>query len=162
MLPDFYKPYVNLLSKYDINSVLLDEYNDSFKFYNKLDNKIWPHRYANNKWSVKEILGHVCDAEQVFAYRLMSFLRKETKSLPGFDENNYVKFANFDQLDSEELIYRFSLVRKHSIILSENLNQDKLNIIGEANGSQMSVKNLILVIAGHELHHRNIIRERYL
>ena len=162
MLPEFYKPYVELTKNRSVESVLKDELNNGLKFYNKINKNKWGFSYSLNKWTIKEVLGHVCDAEQVFAFRLLSFLRGEEKELPGFDENLYVNNADFNSLVHMDLINRFEIIRHNSILISQNLSQVQLTSTGVANGSKMSIDNLIRVIAGHELHHRIIIKERYL
>jgi uncharacterized damage-inducible protein DinB len=118
--------------------------------------------YAEGKWTLKELLLHLSDAERVFQYRILAFARGEKNELPGFDEELYAEnsFANERKLDS--LLEEYQLVRKSSQILLETLNPSVLNNIGTANGNQISAETIGKLIVGHNIHHLNIIEERYL
>ncbi len=161
-IPEFYKPYLDLVESDNCISQLIIESEEAFKFYEKINNKTSLFKYENDKWSIRELLGHICDAEQIFAFRLLSILRNEKNALPGFDHNDYVDYANFDLQDWEYLKDRFKLVRRNSLILCEEIRKEDLGKVGNANGHDISIEALVYVIAGHEKHHRNIIRNRYL
>jgi len=118
--------------------------------------------YAEGKWTLKELLLHLSDTERVFQYRILAFARGDKNELPGFDEELYANqsFANERSLDS--LLEEYQLIRKSSQILLETLNPSVLNNIGTANGNQISVETIGKLIVGHNIHHLNIIEERYL
>ncbi|MEC3874819.1 DinB family protein [Chryseobacterium salviniae] len=118
--------------------------------------------YAEGKWTLKELLLHLSDTERVFQYRILAFLRGDENELPGFDEELYASqsFANERSLDS--LVEEFQLVRKSSQILLESAQSSALQNIGTANGNQIYAETVGKLIVGHNQHHLNIIRERYL
>lgn len=119
------------------------------------------HRYGEGKWSIKEVIGHVTDAERVFAYRLLCISRGDQTELPGFDENRYVAEAQFDRLPIARLVDDFAMVRVCTLSLMENLTDEMLDRRGTANGSEITVRALIHLIAAHANHHLTLLRERY-
>ncbi|MFQ5676180.1 MAG: DinB family protein, partial [bacterium] len=119
------------------------------------------YRYAEGKWSVKEIVGHLIDAERVFVYRAMCFARKETAFLPGMDENYYVKNANFDKRALADLLDEYQNVRAATISFFANMDAETGLRRGTANESEFTVRSLLCIIAGHERHHLNFLKERY-
>lgn len=118
--------------------------------------------YVEGKWTLKEVLLHLSDTERVFQYRILAFARGEKSELPGFDEELYAQnsFANERSLDS--LIEEYQLIRNSSLILLGTFNPLVLNNIGTANGNQISAKTIGKLIVGHNIHHLNVIEERYL
>lgn len=118
--------------------------------------------YAEGKWTLKELLLHVSDTERIFQYRILAFARGDRNELPGFDEETYAinSFANRRSLVS--LIEEYQLIRKSSQILLETLEPSVLNNTGTANGNEISVDTIGKLIVGHNIHHLNIIKERYL
>ncbi len=119
------------------------------------------HRYAEGKWSVKEVLGHICDTERVFAYRALRFARADEAALPGFDENRYVPMAGSNARTLADLAAELAAVRAASLALFRSFDEVALLRIGTASGNPMSVRAAAHVIAGHEAHHVAILRERY-
>ncbi len=119
------------------------------------------HRYAPGKWSVKQVVGHLCDGERVFAYRALRFARADRTPLPGFDETLWVPEGNFDARPIDDLALEYRAVRSASIALFASLAPEALARIGVANDTPMSVRALAWTIAGHELHHRGLLIERY-
>jgi uncharacterized damage-inducible protein DinB len=119
------------------------------------------HRYAPDKWSVKEIVGHLADAERIFSYRLLRFARKDGTPLPGFDENPYVEAAEFDRRTLPDLLAELASVRDATLRLLRGLPADALTRRGVASSGTLSVRALAYVIAGHELHHREVLKTRY-
>lgn len=120
------------------------------------------HRYAPGKWSVKEVVGHMADAERVFAYRMLRFGRADTTDLPGFDENAYVPAGEFAARTLDDLVAEFLAVRAATIPLIRGMPQAAWTRRGVASNNAISVRALAWVIAGHELHHRAVLEERYL
>ena len=119
------------------------------------------HAYAPGKWTVKEVIGHLCDAERVFAYRAMRFARADATELPGFDENAYVANANFRSRTMDDLLDEMFAVRAATLSLAKHLPESAMSNRGSANGSPVTVRALFYIIAGHERHHLGILRERY-
>lgn len=118
--------------------------------------------YADGKWTIKELVGHIIDTERIMAYRLLTISRNDKTALPGFDENEYVKNAHFSERTLESLADEFASVRRSNMYLIKSINEEQVNMKGLANGSPVSVRALIYILAGHLNHHRKIIEERYL
>ena len=119
-------------------------------------------RYAPGKWTVKEIAGHLIDDERIFAYRALCVARRDPSPLPGFDENEYVAATDFESQPLTDLIAAYRAVRAASLALFEPLTAEEWTRRGNVNGYEASVRGLAFHIAGHELHHLRVIRERYL
>ena len=119
------------------------------------------HRYAPGKWSVKEVLGHLCDGERVFGYRALRFARADATPLPGFDENAWAPAAGSDRRPVAEIADELRAVRASTVALFRSLDAVALARRGEANGRTISVRALGWIVAGHALHHETILRERY-
>jgi uncharacterized damage-inducible protein DinB len=120
------------------------------------------YRYAEGKWTIKEILAHLVDDERIYVYRALRFARNDSTELPGFDQDQYARYSEANQRDCRDLLDEFSLVRQSTIAFFRSLDEKALVRTGVANGQSVSVRALAYHIAGHELRHRNIIRERYL
>jgi uncharacterized damage-inducible protein DinB len=119
------------------------------------------HRYAPGKWSIREMLGHLADSERIFSYRALRLARADATPLPGFDENDFVAAAEFDSRPLASLLEEWRSVRRASLTLFENLSDDALRRRGTVSDGPMSVRALAWIIAGHELHHLAVLRERY-
>ena len=119
------------------------------------------HRYAPGKWSVKEVIVHVADAERVFAYRALRFARADTTDLPGFDEGAWVPASGADRRTASELLFEFAAVRAATLALFAGFDEAALLRRGTANGAPVSVRALAHIIAGHERHHMGLLKERY-
>ncbi len=118
-------------------------------------------RYAEGKWSVKEVVGHLIDAERVFAYRALTAARGDRTPLPGFDENEYVAAAGFDRRPLAELAAELAAVRAATVALFSGLAAEETARRGVANGTEISVRALAWIIAGHQRHHLRVLGERY-
>lgn len=119
------------------------------------------HRYAPGKWSVVEVVGHVCDSERIFAYRALRIARGDATPLPGFDENTYVPAGRFDARRIEDVLAELESVRAATLTLLRTFDADAWKRRGTANQASVSARGLAYVIAGHELHHTGLLRERY-
>ena len=119
------------------------------------------HRYAAGKWSVKEVLGHVCDGERVFTYRALRFARADATPLPGFDENTWVPNSGADRRSIVDLADELRAVRAATVALYRSFDGEMLVRRGEANGAAISVRALAWICAGHAIHHHTLLRERY-
>lgn len=159
----FNKPY---LDKVDISKTVVENLQDSFDealpIFKEIPVEKHLYRYAENKWTIKELLEHIIDAERVFAYRALRIARKDTTDLPGFDENEYVANANSNTRNYERLLEELITVRKSTEILFANFNENVLLQKGTVDGKIISVRVLGYVISGHLRHHLRIIKERYL
>jgi hypothetical protein len=120
------------------------------------------YAYAPGKWTIKEMAGHIIDTERVLVYRLTAIARGEQNSLPGFDEDDYVLKAHFTDRNLISFSEEFNLMRKANLYFFRSLNEDELNRTGIASGKEISARRLLFTIAGHLIHHIEIIKERYL
>lgn len=120
------------------------------------------HRYAQDKWTIKEVLVHIVDDERIYAYRALCFARGETTPLPGFEQNDYAAASGANQRTLRSILTEYVAVRHATIVLFEGIDEAALTRTGVANGHRASVRALGWHIAGHELHHLKLLRERYL
>jgi hypothetical protein len=120
------------------------------------------YRYAKDKWSIKDVFTHMIDCERIYGYRALCIARGEKQSLPGFEENDYARFANADKRNKEEIIADYKTVRAGTISLFQSFDDDMLSRIGIANDTKRSVRSIGYLAAGHELHHLGVVKERYL
>lgn len=162
---DEYSPghagYVALVPEDDVLSVLEQQSSEMQKWLAALDETKAAHRYASDKWSVKEVIGHIIDAEEIIGYRALAVARGEQGPLPGFDENAYVANAGFDAWNLGDLAERYALVRRAHIVMFKNLPAEAWERRGIANNNSISVRGMAFVIAGHNRHHLKVLHERY-
>ena len=133
----------------------------TLEFYDSLTPEQAEYTYAEGKWTLKELLQHLIDAERIFAYRALRFSRKDKTELPGWDEELYAKHYPKER-SLKSLMDEFDAVRRSSVLFFENLNAEQLAESGVANGNEISVETLGKLTVGHNIHHLNFIRERYL
>ena len=114
------------------------------------------------EWTIKEILIHISDAERIFAYRALRFARQDSNELPGFEQNDYVPASRANMREIEGILEEYSAVRMATITLFESFEEDVYTQAGTAAGNPVTIRALAYIIAGHELHHMNSIRENYL
>ncbi len=120
------------------------------------------YRYAEKKWSIKEVLIHMVDDERIYAYRSLCFARNEAKPLPGFDEKDYAYFSKADERSLQNIFEEYEAVRRATITLFNGLPEESFSRTGIGDSRHSSVRAMVYHIAGHELHHLSIIRDRYL
>lgn len=126
------------------------------------DDRVRDLRYAPGKWTLKEVVGHLIDDERIFAYRALCIARGDTRALAGFDENQYVAGARFEERPLLTLRTEYEIVRQSTIALFAPLSPEEWLRRGMVNGYEASVRGLAFHVAGHELHHLRVLRERYL
>ena len=132
------------------------------KFIENIPPDKYDYRYADGKWTVKEVLQHIIDAERVFAYRALRFARKDPTFLPGFDENAFAENAKADKRDWKNLVEEFKVVRMSSEYLFASFDDDQLDATGTSNNNSVYVLGIGFLLIGHCNHHKNILKERYL
>ena len=135
---------------------------ETLKIYRKLTSAQEEYAYVEGKWTLKELLQHLIDAEKIFAYRALRFARKDKTELAGWDEKLYAQHYYSAERTLQSLLEEFDAVRKSSVLFFENLNPRQLSETGVANGNEISVETIGKLIVGHNIHHLNIIEERYL
>lgn len=153
--------YVSLVDEDDILAALEKQSSEMQRLLSSLDESRAAFRYAESKWSVRQVIGHVTDAEKVFAYRALALARGEHRELPGFDENTWNDNAGFDRWSVGDLAEQYALTRRANLVMFHNLPADAWQRRGIVNGHSITVNALAYVIAGHERHHLQVLRERY-
>jgi len=157
----YYKHYINLNTEPDIIKNLEGQILQVKKTFGSVKGDKQLFRYDKGKWSVKELLGHINDAERIFGYRALRIARKDKTPLAGFEENHYVKNGGFDKRSMTSLLDEFTALRRANIELFKSLDEKLLALKGIANGSPVSVRALAYIISGHTKHHLSILKERY-
>lgn len=120
------------------------------------------YRYAEEKWTIKDIIQHVIDTERIFAYRALRISRNDTTPLPGFEENDYVENTKANERGIQDLLAEFSAVRYATLFLFKSFSEEQLKRMGTASGTAISVRAIGFIIIGHQKHHQNVFQERYL
>jgi len=157
----YYGRYIDKVPDGDLLRMLADQARETQALLAGLSDAKALHRYAPGKWSIKEVIGHVTDAERVFCYRALRFARGDTIALPGFDENAWVPAGNFDARPLGDLAAELDAVRRSSIALLKGLDPAALARRGTASDNPVSVRAIAWIIAGHERHHVALLHERY-
>ena len=157
-----YETYVSRVPDGNLLMILEDQRLETQELLGGIPDGRALHRYAPGKWSIKEVVGHVTDAERVFCYRALRFARADQTPLPGFDEKTYTPAGRFDARALPDLADELDAVRHATIALFRGFDAEALQRRGPANNKQVSVRALAYIIAGHERHHLGILRERYL
>jgi uncharacterized damage-inducible protein DinB len=157
----YYDRYVSLIHGDDILQTLDAQRRQMMLLVSCRDEEDGDFRYAPGKWSVKEVLGHICDAERIFAYRALRIARADSTPLAGFEQDDYVRNGPFARSPLSDLVEEFIAVRRASISLLRNLDEPAWLRRGVASEHEITVRALAYIIAGHELYHRRILEERY-
>jgi hypothetical protein len=157
----YYQNYVGQVTEQEILPVLRSELDALDVLLGRVTAERETYRYAEGKWSIREIVGHLIDGERVFGYRAFCIARGEQQDLPGFEQNDYIVSAPYDRIDLEDLLSEFRLVRLSNIAMFRTLDEEAWQRIGTANGNQVSVRALAFIMAGHVRHHMGVLRERY-
>jgi uncharacterized damage-inducible protein DinB len=157
----FYRGYVALVPETDIVGVLQPQVEEIRRLLASVSAEQESYRYAEGKWSIRQVLGHLVDAERVFGHRAFCFSRGEQAPLPSFDENQYVAAARSDSVPLQELVEELAVVRQASLVMLRRLEAREWAQVGTASGKPVSVRALAWIMAGHPRHHLQILRERY-
>jgi hypothetical protein len=161
-VPSFYHRYIKAVPETELLPALQHASDVLWAVINDLPGDRHVFRYAEDKWTVKEVVQHVVDAERVFSYRALRFGRNDDTPLPGFDEDRYTPEARCNMRGLHAIMREHDAVRQASIELFKSLDDIALQRFGLANNNRISVRGLGWVIAGHAQHHARILRERYL
>ena len=161
-IPSFYKNYVKQLEQTDLNTSLRISGFRTMELVHSIPEGKSDYRYAEGKWSIRELLCHMIDAERIFVYRALRFARNDNTELSGWEEKDYASQANASERSLKKIADEMQHLRTSTIDLFESLTEEMLNRKGIANKTEVSVKAIGFIIAGHETHHRNILKERYL
>jgi hypothetical protein len=158
----YYGKYIALVREDDAIQALESQMAEALALLRTIPESKGDHRYGPDKWTIKEVLGHLIDAERVFAYRALRFARKDQTPLPGFDETTYVPAGGFGRFALADLASEWELVRRSNLALFRRFDAEAWTRMGVASDHPVSVRALVFIIAGHGRHHVAIVRERYL
>jgi hypothetical protein len=157
-----YLNYIKLLPDGDILEILEQQGSKIFGLFNNFSEKNALYRYDPDKWCIKEILQHLIDTERVFTYRALRISRGDSTPLPSFDQDDFIRNSNVLQRLIGDLTNEYQSVRNASLALFRSLDEEMTLRMGTASGNLLTVRSIPCIIAGHELHHNNVIREKYL
>lgn len=158
----YYGNYILQVPDGDFLEILETQQRDLTRMLEPLSDKQAEFRYQPGKWSIKETLGHINDAERIFAYRLLRIGRGDQTPLPGFEQNDYIQPGNFSARKLVSLLEEFASIRRASITLIRSLDNAAYLRRGTASGKEISALALAFIIAGHAIHHQKILANRYL
>lgn len=158
---DYYDRYISLVQGEDILKSLDRQRRDTMLLLSGRHERDGDFRYAEGKWSAKEVLGHLCDTERIFAYRALRIARGDKTPLAAFEQDDYVRNGGFAKLTLADLVSEFIAVRRATLSLLRNFDEEAWSRRGIASNKEVTVRALAYMIAGHELHHRRILEEKY-
>jgi uncharacterized damage-inducible protein DinB len=158
----YYGRYINLVPEGDIVDTLSQQLEETLGLLGGISESQAGYRYAPGKWSIKELVGHVIDAERIFAYRALRFARNDKAPIEGFEQDEFVQNGNFDERTLADLAQEFEHVRRANLLLFRSLGEQTLSLKGTASENEVSVRALLYITAGHERHHMEILKTRYL
>lgn len=158
----YFATYINHVQNDDCILAMEENLNDFIVFIENISTEKYNYKYQENKWTIKDIVRHIIDAERIFAYRALRFARFDRTPLPGFEENDYAANVNTMTIEMTDLLQEFILVRKSTIKLFESFSEEMLSAKGIASENEISVLSVGFIISGHVIHHQNVIKERYL
>ena len=157
-----YFPYINVLGEITLIEELEISLHDFIHFVQNIPMDKFDYRYAEGKWTIKEIIQHIIDTERIFAYRALRISRNDKTPLPGFDENEYINNTAANNRGLQDLLTEFSAVRHSNIFLFKSLSVEQLERTGIASNAGVSVRAIGFIMIGHQKHHQKVFEERYL
>ncbi|WP_424766521.1 DinB family protein [Paenibacillus sp. sgz302251] len=158
----YYEQYIGLMGEMDIIDALEAQLESTRSLLVSVTEEQGNYRYAAGKWSLKEVIGHISDNERVMSYRLLRAARGDKTQLPGYEQDHFIQGSSFHDWSMEQTIEDYRSVRRATLTLLRGLSDEAWTRLGAANNSNISVRALAYIIAGHELHHMRFIQERYL
>lgn len=160
--PPYYHTYVSKTKGDDIIKVLEDANAESVKLLRTISDDKGPYAYAEGKWTLNELIQHMIDTERVFAYRMMRIARGDKTPLPGFEQDDYVPNCNVEGKKLTDLHVELTLLRISTVMMVKGFSEEMLKRTGTASNGAFSVRSCGFIIAGHEIHHMQVIKERYI
>ena len=160
--PRWYDGYIELVPDGDVIKLLEENKKITLYLFKTIDNQKGLFRYEKGKWSIKEILGHIIDTERIFSYRILRFAKGDKTDIPQYDHNMYVENGDFDNTELEYLIEEYRLLRTANILFFKNITPEKQLYVGTSEGKSFTVRALMSILIGHERHHINVLKEKYL
>jgi|SRR5579862_649794 len=161
--PAYASMYIDLLPQnVEILEHLESSVKSNSKFLSAIPKDRLTHRYAEGKWTIKEVIGHLIDDERIYVYRALRFARNDSTELRGFDQDPYAAHSNANNRELKDLLAEYAAVRQSTLAFFNSLDDSAMTRGGVANGNRSTVRSYPFHIAGHELHHINLIKHRYL
>lgn len=161
-VPKFYHNYISHVPQNDLSGAFEIQTPDFIQFIESIPPAKYDYRYADGKWTIKEVIQHIIDAERIFSYRALCFARGDKTPLPGFDENVYADNCKAAAREWKSLCEEFKAVRKASEYLFNTFDEDQLDATGISNNNPVYVLGIGFLLIGHSMHHMNIVKVRYL
>ena len=161
-IPGYFMRYISKTAGKDLVQTLQTSFIRNSKWMESLPSDLLSYAYAPGKWTLSQVLGHVLDCERIFAYRALCFARGEGQVLSGFEQDDYVAMSNVKSWSLKQMLEEYQAVRMSTISLFKNLDSESLGRSGKFSGNVLSVEQIGRIILGHEIHHLEVIDERYL
>lgn len=158
----FNATYIIALNNVNLIEELEISLHDFIKFVQNIPMDKFDYRYAEGKWTIKDIIQHIIDAERIFSYRALRISRNDQTPLPGFEENDYVENTNANARSIQELLTEMATVRQSTLLLFKSFTAEQLQLMGTASNHPVSVRALGFLVIGHQKHHQRVFQERYL
>lgn len=158
----YYERYISLVTGSDPIGALAAQPTELQDMFTALPDEKGSYAYAEGKWSIKEVLGHLIDGERMFAYRVFRIARGDQTPIEGFEQDGYIENAHSNERSIGELLEEFSLLRRANLLFFKRLRDEQWRFIGTANEAKVSVRALAYIMAGHVRHHAVILKDRYL
>ena len=159
---NFFAGYISQVEEGDVVDILKKNQQQTKNLLDGITEEKGLYAYAPEKWTIKEVIEHITDTERIFAYRFLRIYRGDATPLPSFEQDNYVKNANSNRRTLQSLAKELYAVREANLLMLEQLDESKLDFQGTMSGKEVTPRALLYIMAGHEVHHINILKERYL
>ena len=160
--PAYQEKYISLVKSENIFEELYSEHIETMELVTSVDEETLQFRYAEGKWNIREIVQHMIDCERIYNYRALRFSRNDATVLSGFDENIFVANSNASKRDINDMVRELSVVRAATVELFKSFTDEMFDRKGTANNHEITVRAILYATLGHEIHHRNVIDEKYL
>ncbi len=161
-VPEFFQNYIKLVPEGNLLNLYKEQTCNLIDFYSTITETKSFYKYEKEKWSLKELVGHLCDTERIFSYRALRIIRDDKTPLAGYDENKYVTAANFDQHLFLDLLKQYGNIRNSNSDLFSSFNEIDFDKDGIIEGNNLCASSIIAILIGHAEHHKNIVLKRYL
>jgi len=160
--PPYFHRYIKLVPDEDIVFVLEEQLEKTVRLLDSFSEEVSRFRYAKDKWSIKEVIGHIIDTERIFSYRALRFARNDPAHLHGFDQDTYVQASGYNDRALVDIRDEYMTVRNATISLIRSFDEESLQRVGKTSDYSISVRSIPFILAGHEIHHRSVIENLYL
>jgi uncharacterized damage-inducible protein DinB len=161
-MTSYQRAYADLVPEGDLSLLLENNAKSTSQLMSSLSSEKLKYRYAAGKWSIPQILVHIIDTERIFSYRILRIARGDKTPLPGYEQDDYAKESGADERDFKDIVEEFLNVRRSTVSLLKSLYSKQLLYTGTSNNNPVSVRTLCYMLAGHEIHHIKVVKEKYI